>query len=149
MYEKVGNEWEGLASLALWEARGASPQTSEKSGWRDTPEAKLQRSFCGALAGATPQSLAQKSPTFLLRFSSLNPLNFNGSFPKHLESLVPSIYIKFYSKNTTNNMNQSQENSNNTTHKNSNEFHQELKDLLLTLITSLKLNHDWSVGKLT
>uniref|UniRef100_M1CJN5 Isopentenyltransferase n=1 Tax=Solanum tuberosum TaxID=4113 RepID=M1CJN5_SOLTU len=45
---------------------------SEGSGWRsswgDAPDAKVQRNFCGALAGATPQALAQKIPRFSFSF---------------------------------------------------------------------------------
>uniref|UniRef100_M1D9M2 Uncharacterized protein n=1 Tax=Solanum tuberosum TaxID=4113 RepID=M1D9M2_SOLTU len=101
-YEKVGKKWEELASLGS-ERRGA-------------PALKLQRTCWGALAGASPQGVNFKAPfgvhwlarcpthfprylrTFLLRFSTLNPLNFNDSFSKHLGSFIPSIYDRFKPK---------------------------------------------------
>ena len=49
-----------------------------------------------------PRVLCTSVLTFLFRFSSLNPLNFHGSFPKHLGSLVPSVSYRFNSKHNPN-----------------------------------------------
>ncbi|KAK6784009.1 hypothetical protein RDI58_017463 [Solanum bulbocastanum] len=70
---------------ALWLACCPRAPHSEtalgRAGWRDAPT-------------PFPRCLI----AFLLRFSTLNPLNFNGSFPKHLGSFIPSIYDRFKSK---------------------------------------------------
>ena len=91
----MGDEWGELR-----------PSRSKRHG---APGPKLHRPSWGALAGALPQGpmdrdcpvglwevwrlriLRTNISTFILRFTSLNPLNFHGSFQKHLVSLIPSI----------------------------------------------------------
>ena len=71
------------------------------SGWRAAPRPYEQRLCCGAMVGVAPHGIMNiildLSPTFL----SLSPLNFHGSFPKHLGSLLSSITNIFNSKNNS------------------------------------------------
>ena len=152
-YEKVGNEWGELASLALWEAWGSIPQALERllghTGWCVTPWGGLQSPFWGALVGAVPHPLPQVLAIFLLRFSTLNLLNLNGSFPKHLESFIPSISNRFNLKNNPEIQIKSILGIQQSTNKNSTMFFKNFTFLTFKQLQSLLNWASWCVCELT
>jgi len=96
-----------------------------------------------------PKPLPRWTPTFLARFSSLNPLNINGYFPKHLESFIPSIYTRFKPKLHPETWIKSQETSITRPIRIQTNFIKNSKDLLSNQTYFAELNHDWRMGELT
>lgn len=139
-YRKVGEDWEEMVSLALWEERGTRVWNSKNGlgclGWRCTPEPNIQSSDRGGTPVPYPGALRLLSYVFI-------------STPPILKQFKINYTINMSTQNHTQNMKQTPENFNNRNPQKFKRISPRTHDFLTNQLYFVELNHDWCMGELT